>query len=200
MGMPPCTAPSHRWQTHDADVPDGTDPDPQDLLLWPQYANTQGLQKSCGEKGAAWPLSKLERGPLTPTWTGFYCFSGLITLREILIYYAQVHHRWLPFKEDKGQDTANYFKEKDVRAQGEVAHTPYLAGLAQTLGRWRYSVNICCLNSGWESFSKSKSHSSLGTMQAWFPTGEHIHGRGSCPPTSLPTGSSEWGLSHIAHA
>ena len=39
-----------------------------------------------------------------------------------------------------------------------------------------------------EFFSKSKSHSSLSTMQAWFPTGELIHGCGSCPPTSLPTG------------
>ena len=34
------------------------DPGPQDLLLWLQYANTHGLQKSCGEKGAAWLLSK----------------------------------------------------------------------------------------------------------------------------------------------
>ena len=40
-------------------------------------------------------------------------------MRVILTYYAQVHHRWLPFKEDKEQeDTANYFKEKDVTAQG----------------------------------------------------------------------------------
>ena len=69
------------------------DPGPQDLLLWWQYANTHGLQKSCGGKGAAWPLSKSERGPLTPAWTGFYCFSGHITLRAILIYHAQVHHR-----------------------------------------------------------------------------------------------------------
>ena len=51
-----------------------------------------------------------------------------------------------------------------------------------------------------EFFSKSKSHSSLSTMQAWFPTGELIHGCGSCPPTSLPTGFSEWGLNHISHA
>ena len=56
------------------------------------------------------------------------------------------------------------------------------------------------LASGWGSFSKSKSHSSLGTMQAWFPTGEPIHGCGSCLPTSLPAGFSEWGLSHISHA
>ena len=26
----------------------------------------------------------------TPAWTGFYCFSGYITLRMVLIYYAQV--------------------------------------------------------------------------------------------------------------
>ena len=91
-------------------------------------------------------------------------------------------------------------KRRMLQLKGEAAHTPYLAGLAQTLGRWRYSVNICCLNSGWGSFSKSKSHSRLGTMQAWFPTGEPLHGRGSCLPTSLPTGFSEWGLSHISHA
>ena len=70
------------------------DPGQQDPL-WLLYSNTHThrLQKSCGEKGAAWPLSKLKRGPLTPTWTGLYCFSGHITLRVILIYYAQVHHR-----------------------------------------------------------------------------------------------------------
>ena len=90
-------------------------------------------------------------------------------------------------------------KTRMLHLKGETAHTPYLGGLVQTLGGWRYSVNICCLNSGWGSFSKSKSHSSLGTMQAWFPTGEPIHGRGSCPPTSLPTGFSEWGLGHISH-
>ena len=66
--------------------------------------------------------SPREREP-TPAWTGFYCFSGHITLRAILIYHSQVLHRWFstgspPFKENKGQDTANYFKEKDVTAQG----------------------------------------------------------------------------------
>ena len=64
---------------------------------------------------------------------------------------------------------------------GWTGYTPYLGGLAQTLGSETYSVNICCLNSGWGSFSKSKPHSSLGTMQAWFPTGEPVHGCGSCP-------------------
>ena len=67
----------------------------QDLLLRFQYSNTHthGLQKSCGGKGAAWPLSELKRGPLTSSWKGFYCFSGHIILRAILIYCAQVHHR-----------------------------------------------------------------------------------------------------------
>ena len=32
---------------------------------------------------------------LTPAWTGFYCFSGHMTSRMVLIYYAQVHFRWL---------------------------------------------------------------------------------------------------------
>ena len=35
-----------------------TDPGPQDPVLWLQYTNTHGLQKSCGGKGMAWPLSK----------------------------------------------------------------------------------------------------------------------------------------------
>ena len=34
------------------------DPGLQDPVLWLQYTNTQGLQKSCGEKGMAWPVSK----------------------------------------------------------------------------------------------------------------------------------------------
>ena len=34
-------------------------------------------------------LSVRERA-LTPAWTGFYCFSGYITSRMVLIYYAQV--------------------------------------------------------------------------------------------------------------
>ena len=34
------------------------DPGPQDPVLGLQYTNTYELQKSCGEKGTAWPLSK----------------------------------------------------------------------------------------------------------------------------------------------
>ena len=36
----------------------------------------------------------------------------------VLIYYAQVCFGWLPFTENKGEDIANYIKEKDVTAQG----------------------------------------------------------------------------------
>ena len=67
--------------------------------------------KSCGGKGTARPLSQEERDP-TLALKGFYCFSGHITLGMVLIYYAQVHFRWLPFTENKGEDVANYIKNK----------------------------------------------------------------------------------------
>ena len=31
----------------------------------------------------------------------------------VLIYYAQIHFRWLPFIENKGEDGANYIKEEE---------------------------------------------------------------------------------------
>ena len=40
-------------------------------------------------------------------------------MRMVLIYYAQVHCRRLPFTDNKGQNIANYFKEKNVTAQEE---------------------------------------------------------------------------------
>ena len=58
-------------------------------------------------------MATLSRGERpTPAWTGFYCFSGHITWRMVLIYYAQVCFRWLPFTENKGQDVANYIKKE----------------------------------------------------------------------------------------
>ena len=80
-------------------------------VLWLRQTNSQVLKKSCGEKRTPWPLSEWERAP-TPAWTGLYCFSGHITLRMVLIYYTQVHFRWLSFTENKGEDVANYIKEK----------------------------------------------------------------------------------------
>ena len=141
-------------------------------------------------RNPTWPLSKLERGPLTPTGTGFYCFSEHITWRMILIYHAQVHHRWLPFKDNKGQNTANYFKEKDVAAQGGSCSHSILGWFSTDFRKMKILSKHLLPQFRGGSFSKSKSHSSQSTMQAWFPTEEPIHGRGSCPPTSLPTGFS----------
>ena len=52
-----------------------------------------------------------EESAWTLALTGFYCFSGNITLRMVLIYYARVHFRWLLFTEKKG-DVANYIKKE----------------------------------------------------------------------------------------
>ena len=54
----------------------------------------------------------LEERALTLALTGFYCFSGHITLRMVLIYYAQVQFGWLSFTENKGEDVANYIKKE----------------------------------------------------------------------------------------
>ena len=79
-------------------------------VLWQQWANSHGLGSPVEEKGRLASLSG--NSALTPAWTGVYCFSGHITLRMVLIYYAQVHYRWLPFTENKGEDVANYIKEE----------------------------------------------------------------------------------------
>ena len=77
-------------------------------------------------------LERAQKRELTPAWTGFYYFSRHITSRMVLIYYAQVHCRWLPFTDNKGQKAANYFKEKDVTAQGGK----WLNWLHSILGRF----------------------------------------------------------------
>ena len=71
---------------------------------------------------------------------------------------------------------------------GWTGYTPYLGGLAQTLVsyfkdmQWTFAASI----QGEGVLAKSKPHSSLGTMRAWFPTGKLIHGLGSCVPTCSP--------------
>ena len=74
----------------------------------------------------------------------------------VLIYYAQVGCRCLPFTDNKGKNAANYFKEKDVTDQGEK----WLNWLHSILGRFSTdfrklkinSVNIYCLNPGLSTF------------------------------------------------
>ena len=54
-----------------------------------------------------------EKSALTLALTGFYCFSGHLTLRMVLIYYARVgSFGRLPFTENKGEDIANYIEEE----------------------------------------------------------------------------------------
>ena len=50
----------------------------------------------------------------------------------VLIYYAQVQCRLLPFTDNKGKNVANYFKEKEVKDQGEK----WLNCLHTILGRF----------------------------------------------------------------
>ena len=54
----------------------------------------------------------LSRGEHTLALTGFCCLSGHITLRMVLIYYAQVCFRLLPFTDNKGEDVAKYIKKE----------------------------------------------------------------------------------------
>ena len=51
----------------------------------------------------------------------------------VLIYYAQVHFRWLPFTENKGEDVAKYIKKRIfANVKGKVVElvTLSLEGLA----------------------------------------------------------------------
>ena len=64
-------------------------------------------------------LSVKERAS-TLAWTGFYCFSGHITSRMVLIYYVQI------LIENKGEDVANYIKKKDIcKCKGKSGWTGY---------------------------------------------------------------------------
>ena len=47
----------------------------------------------CGEKGRHGHSLNGRVPILTLAWTGFYCFSGSITSRKVLIHYAQVCFR-----------------------------------------------------------------------------------------------------------
>ena len=81
------------------------------------------------------PLSQ-EENHLTLAWIGFYCFSGHITLRMILIYCAQAGFRQL--QKTKERMLLIISKKKDIckckGKSGQTGYTPYLGGLAQTLG------------------------------------------------------------------
>ena len=79
-------------------------------VLWRKRDGTATLSRG-QHLGAPRPCSQGE-STLTLALTGFYFFSGHIILRMVLIYYAQVHFRLLPFTENKGEYVANYIKEE----------------------------------------------------------------------------------------
>ena len=58
----------------------------------------------------------------------------------VLIYYAQVHFRWLPFTENKGEDIANYIKEEGYLQMQREKWLNWLqwslGGLASILGSY----------------------------------------------------------------
>ena len=64
------------------------------------------------ESASEHPGHSQEKSMLTLALTGFYCFSGHITFRMVLIYYAQVQFGWLPFTENKGEDVSKYIKKE----------------------------------------------------------------------------------------
>ena len=72
----------------------------------------------------------------------------------------------LPFKEDKGQDTANYFKEKYVTAQGGSWSHSILRWFSTDLRKMKILSKHLLPQFRGGSFSKSESHSSQSTMQA----------------------------------
>ena len=84
-------------------------------MLWPRPDKFTQITESRvhGGKGMARPLSQ-EENTLTLALTGFYCFSRHITLRMVLIYYAQVCFRWLPFTDKKEKMLLNTSEKKDI--------------------------------------------------------------------------------------
>ena len=165
-------------------------------VLWLRWTNSLRPQKSCGDKGTPSPLSKWERGPQSLPGQAFTAFLGTW------------HRGWSSFTMHRfavGDYLLQITKERMLlitskRRMFQMQGEKWLNWLHSILGwfstdfrnlLWRYEVNICCLNPGWGSFSKNKPHGSLGTMQAWFPTGKPICGHGFCVPTLLPTGLSE---------
>ena len=72
-----------------------------------RHSHSQG-ESASKYLGVPQPLSQ-EKNARTLALTGFYCFSGHISLRMVLIYYAQVP---LVLIENKGEDVANHIKKE----------------------------------------------------------------------------------------
>ena len=86
------------------------DPGPWDPCVVAAMDKFTQTTESCGGKETAQPLSQ-EESTWTLALTGLYCFSGHITLKMVLIYYAQVLFGWLTFTENKGEGVVSYIKK-----------------------------------------------------------------------------------------
>lgn len=152
-----------------------------------QYTNSHGLPSPVEKKGwhghlsrgeHLWVLQPLSQEESTPTlvWTGFYCFPVTLHQRRFLLFLDLVKRLLL---------TDNKRKKLQIQGKNKNDWFGYISSLGHLSTDFREllqrcTLNICSLNSAWRSFSKSKSHSSPGTMQTWFPRGKPICTRGSC--------------------
>ena len=109
-------------------------------VLWLQWTNSQGLQKSCGEKETAWLPSKREKGQ-----------EGLRPLpgQAFIDFLGTLHPGWSSFTMHRFL-VGDYFlritkermflitsKRRMLQLKGEsglTGYTPYLGSLAEILG------------------------------------------------------------------
>ena len=129
------------------------------------FALEQKKNKPLPRQASIAPLGTFHRGWSSLTVHRFTASDCLLQTTKGRMPLITSQTRMLPFQGEGGW----------------TAYPPYLDGSAETLRSSRFSVNSCCLNAEQGSFSQSKSHRSLGTLQALLPMGEPVHGRESCP-------------------
>ena len=112
------------------------DPSLQDLLLRFQYSNTHThrLQRSCGGKGTAQPLSQEENASeclshslkggnaKSIALTSLYRFSRPLTSKKVLFYYTKVCLGWLSLQTQE-RKSLNTSKEDICNVKGEMVQT-----------------------------------------------------------------------------
>ena len=148
---------------------DDADLVPQDLLLRFQYSNTHtDYRNPVGEKGLRGHSPSQRERPLHPRLDRLYCFSRPPTSKMVLIYYSQVCLGWLSLQtqERKSLSTSkgDICNVKGEMVEKTLSHT---WGVCPDSGKIRIlSKHLLPQFRVREFFSKSKSHSSLCTMQA----------------------------------
>ena len=123
-------------------------PDDADLLLWPQYTDTHGLQKSCGGKGTVCGHSLKRRVLLSTSATPSRGEPADPCLDRFLLIFLAPYIKgpillckglfWVVIFADTGEGVAEYIKGGYLqckRRSGQIGYAPYLEGLAQILAR-----------------------------------------------------------------